>query len=226
VVTVNIVETYELALVYLGKVEVWAVNEVSLTVPRGQFLAILGPSSAGKSSLLNLIGAQQTASMGRVIVDGVSVTNLTGDERADFRRTRVGYVAQVTRLAPSLTVLRNVMLPLLPYARGMPYDLTTRARELLEALELGAHAGQLPSMLSEGQAQRVAIARALIARPALLLLDEPFLSLGRGTDGATLNLLDRLNRESGLSVILATRDQGVAEVADLIVRMDKGRLVS
>jgi len=164
--------------------------------------------------------------MGRVIVDGVSVTNLTGDERADFRRTRVGYVAQVTRLAPSLTVLRNVMLPLLPYARGMPYDLTTRARELLEALELGAHAGQLPSMLSEGQAQRVAIARALIARPALLLLDEPFLSLGRGTDGATLNLLDRLNRESGLSVILATRDQGVAEVADRIMRMDKGRLVS
>ncbi len=224
-VTVNIVEAYELARVYLGDVEVWAVNEVSLTVPRGQFVAVLGPSRAGKTTLLNLLAAQDVASLGRVIVDGMSVTNLTGDERADFRRQRVGYVAQVTRLVPSFSVLRNVMLPLLPYPREVPFDLTTRARELLDALELGGHAGQLPGMLSEGEAQRVAIARALIGHPPLLLMDEPYLNLGRGADGAVLNLLDRLNREIGLSVILATRDQGVAEVADRVVRMDKGKLV-
>ena len=223
-VTVNIVEAHDLARVYLGNVEVWGVNEVSLTVPRGQFLAILGPSRAGKSTLLNLLAAQDVASMGRVIVDGVSVTHLRGNELADFRRQRVGHVAQVTRLIPSLTVLRNVMLPLLPYRRACTFDLETRARELLIALELGAHAKQLPAMLSEGEAQRVSIARALINHPPLLLLDEPHLSLGRGADGAVLNLLDLLNREAGLSVILATRDQGVAEVADRVVRMEKGKL--
>lgn len=224
-VTINIVEAHELSRVFLGNVEVWAVNEVTLTVPRGQFVAVLGPSRSGKSSLLNLLGAQDVASMGRLVVDGVSVTNLRGDELADFRRQRVGHVAQVARLIPSLTVLRNVMVPLLPYRRALRFDLETRARELLDALDLGAHAAQMPAMLSEGEAQRVAIARALINTPPLLLLDEPFINLGRGADGAVLNLLDRLNREAGLSVILATREQGVAEVADRVVRMDKGRLL-
>jgi putative ABC transport system ATP-binding protein len=224
VATVNIVEAYGLARVYLGDVEVWAVNEVDLIVRRGEIVAILGPAGAGKTTLLNLIGGYDPPSMGRVIVDGVSVTNIQGNELADFRRERVGHVPQVVRMIPSLSVLRNVTLPLLPYARQVDFDVEARARELLVALGLGGREGQYPSALADGDLERAAIARALINHPPLLLLDEPSASLARDADGAVLNLLDRLNRDVNLSVILATRDQAVAEVADRVVRMDKGVL--
>lgn len=222
--TVNVVEAYGLARVFLGEVEVWAVNEIDLTVRRGEIVAILGPAGAGKTTLLNLLGAQDPPSLGRMVVDGVSVTNLRGNELADYRRERVGHVPQAPRMVPSLSVLRNVTLPLLPYRRQIDFDLEARARELLVALGLGGREAQYPSALADGDLERAAIARALINHPPLLLLDEPAASLGRGADGAVLNLLDRLNREYDLSVILATRDQGVAEVADRVVRMDKGLL--
>jgi ABC-type lipoprotein export system ATPase subunit len=204
---------------------VTALQEISLTVERGEFLAIVGPSGSGKTTLLNLIGALDRPTRGRVVVDGIDLGALRGDQLADFRRERIGFVFQLFHLVPDLTALENVMLPLIPYRRQLKFNLEQRARALLEAVGLENRMRHLPGQLSGGEQQRVAIARALIGNPKLLLADEPTGNLDSQTGKEIVELLRRLNREQGLTVIVTTHNLEIVAWSDRVVRLRDGRIV-
>ncbi|QWK09844.1 MAG: ABC transporter ATP-binding protein [Thermoflexus hugenholtzii] len=208
-----------------GAIRVTALQEISLTVERGEFLAIVGPSGSGKTTLLNLIGALDRPTRGRVVVDGIDLGALRGDQLADFRRERIGFVFQLFHLVPDLTALENVMLPLIPYRRQLKFNLEQRARALLEAVGLENRMRHLPGQLSGGEQQRVAIARALIGNPKLLLADEPTGNLDSQTGKEIIELLRRLNREQGLTVIVTTHNLEIVAWSDRVVRLRDGRIV-
>jgi ABC-type lipoprotein export system ATPase subunit len=208
-----------------GAIRVTALQEISLTVERGEFLAIVGPSGSGKTTLLNLIGALDRPTRGRVVVDGIDLGALRGDQLADFRRERIGFVFQLFHLVPDLTALENVMLPLIPYRRQLKFNLEQRARALLEAVGLENRMRHLPGQLSGGEQQRVAIARALIGNPKLLLADEPTGNLDSQTGKEIVELLRRLNREQGLTVIVTTHNLEIVTWSDRVVRLRDGRIV-
>ncbi len=208
-----------------GAIRVIALQEISLTVERGEFLAIVGPSGSGKTTLLNLIGALDRPTRGRVVVDGIDLGALRGDQLADFRRERIGFVFQLFHLVPDLTALENVMLPLIPYRRQLKFNLEQRARALLEAVGLENRMRHLPGQLSGGEQQRVAIARALIGNPKLLLADEPTGNLDSQTGKEIVELLRRLNREQGLTVIVTTHNPEIVAWSDRVVRLRDGRIV-
>jgi putative ABC transport system ATP-binding protein len=217
----DMVRTQDLTQVYLDGAEVWALDAVALRVPRGAFLALLGPSGAGKSTLLRILAGRERPTGGQVWVDGQELVRLRGDELAHYRRQVVGYLPHHPGLLEGLTLLENVALPLLPCRR--PGALEARAQELLATVGLGDRLGQRAEGLSAGERERVGLARALIARPPLLLLDEPQASLEGRWGGQVLGLLDRLNREEGLTILLATRDPQMAGLADRVLRLEEGR---
>lgn len=210
----------------IGPTQIIALHEVSLTIDRGEFLAVVGPSGSGKTTLLNLIGTLDVPTRGRVIVDGTDVSTLRGNVLADFRRTKVGFVFQLYNLVPILTALENVMLPLIPYRRGLDFELEARARELLEAVGLGKRLRHLPGQLSGGEQQRVAIARALINSPQIILADEPTGNLDSKAGEEIMALLRRLNRERNLTLVLVTHNEAIAAQADRVVYLQDGRLTS
>lgn len=210
----------------LGAARVVALRGVSLTVAPGEFLAIVGPSGSGKTTLLNLMGALDLPTRGRVVVDGVDLGTLKGDRLADFRRERIGFVFQLFHLIPDLTALENVMVPLIPYRHRLKFNLERRARELLEAVGLGDRWRHLPGQLSGGEQQRVAIARALIGNPRLLLADEPTGNLDSRTGGEIMDLLRRLNREHGLTLVVATHNPDIVAQADRVIRLRDGQIVA
>ena len=220
-----IVQTEALTKVYSDGVAIHALDNVSLSISPGEFLAITGPSGSGKSTLLNLIGTLDRPTSGLVVVDGVDVCTLKGDALADFRRAHIGFVFQLFNLVPSLTVLENVMLPLLPYRRGLSFDLRKRARELLAGLGLGERLSHLPGQLSGGEQQRVAIARALINYPRLILADEPTGNLDTNSGAEVVELLHQLNREQGITLVVVTHDAAIASRADGVVHLRDGRLL-
>jgi len=158
--TTPMITIERLSKVYIDGTEVRALDEVSMTVERGEFVAVMGPSGSGKSTLLNIIGTLDNPTSGKALVDGVNIGTLTGDAMADFRRANIGFVFQLFNLIPTLSVLENVMLPLIPYQQGLSFKLHDRARELLESVGLGHRLDHLPGQLSGGEQQRVAIARA------------------------------------------------------------------
>jgi macrolide transport system ATP-binding/permease protein len=212
--------------VYGRNAAVHALKEISLTVPAGEVLAIQGPSGSGKSTLLNLIGTLDQPTAGRIVVDGVAVDQLRGNALADFRREKIGFVFQMFNLVPTLTALENVMLPLLPYRRGLDFDLRQRAESLLAQMGLGDRLSHLPGQLSGGEQQRVAIARALINRPRLILADEPTGNLDSKRGQEILSLLRQLNQEQGITILLVTHDTAVAAQAGRIVQLQDGAVIS
>jgi macrolide transport system ATP-binding/permease protein len=212
--------------VYGRNATVHALKEISLTVPAGEVLAIQGPSGSGKSTLLNLIGTLDQPTAGRIVVDGVAVDQLRGNALADFRREKIGFVFQMFNLVPTLTALENVMLPLLPYRRGLNFDLRQRAQSLLAQMGLGDRLTHLPGQLSGGEQQRVAIARALINRPRLILADEPTGNLDSKRGQEILSLLRQLNQEQGITILLVTHDTAVAAQAGRIVQLQDGTVIS
>lgn len=219
-----IVTTENLTKVYGDGAEARALDGVSLEVGDGEFLAITGPSGSGKTTLLNLIGTLDHPTSGRVVVDGADVNTLRGDALADFRRQKIGFIFQLFNLVPMLTALENVMLPLLPYRRGLSFNLKERAQELLEVVGLGERLHHLPGQLSGGEQQRVAIARALVNHPRLILADEPTGNVDSKVGQEIVDLLRRLNRELGLTVVLVTHDVALAAQADRMVALRDGRL--
>jgi putative ABC transport system ATP-binding protein len=219
-----IVETENLTKVYADGASVRALDGVTLTVGEGEFLVVTGPSGSGKTTLLNLIGTLDRPTSGHVAVNGVDVSTLSGDALADFRREHIGFVFQLFNLIPVLTTLENVMLPLIPYRRGLPFNLGARAREMLEAVGLEKRLDHLPGQLSGGEQQRVAIARALINQPQVILADEPTGNVDSKAGEEIVGLLRRLNRESGLTVVLVTHNITVAAQADRVVRLRDGRV--
>ena len=221
-----IVKTENLGKVYADGAPVRALDGVTLTVGEGEFLAVTGPSGSGKTTLLNLIGTLDWPTSGCVVIDGVDVSTLTGDTLADFRREHIGFVFQLFNLIPVLTALVNVMLPLIPYRRGLAFNLEARAREMLEAMGLESRLDHLPGQLSGGEQQRVAIARALVNHPKVILADEPTGNVDSKTGEEIIGLLRKLNRELGVTILLTTHNTAIACQADSVVRLRDGRVDS
>jgi ABC-type lipoprotein export system ATPase subunit len=218
------VQTESLTKDYGDGTSVRALEDVSFSITTGEFIAIEGPSGSGKSTLLNLIGTLDYPTSGQIIIDGVDVNALKGNALADFRREKIGFVFQLFNLIPELTALENVLMPLLPYQRGLGFKLQDRARELLKNMGLSERLYHLPGQLSGGEQQRVAIARALINHPRLILADEPTGNLDTQNGADVVNLLRQLNREEGLALVLVTHDHLLAAQADRVLYLKDGRL--
>lgn len=200
-------------------VVIMAADDVNLEFAAGSSTALMGASGSGKSTLLHLMGAMDTPTAGRILIDGQEITALSARKLAAHRRS-IGFVFQRFHLLPALSVEANVMAPLLPYRTD--FDLRARARELIASVGLAGREDTLPSRLSGGQQQRVAIARALIGRPNLLLADEPTGNLDSTTGDEILNLLFDLRRDHGGTLIIATHDLRVAELCQFVVRVKDG----
>ena len=218
---VAVVEAVNLKKTYmLGKVPVEALRGVDLKVESGDFLAILGPSGSGKSTMLNLIGALDKPTEGKMLIDGVDISTLNDNQLADLRR-RVGFVFQFFNLIPRLTALGNVELSM-SIAGVNRAERRRRAEELLETVGLKERMNHKPAELSGGQQQRVAIARALANRPKFLLLDEPTGNIDSKTAHEIMTLIKRLNEEKGVTIIMVTHDQYLAREAKRVVQVFDG----
>jgi ABC-type lipoprotein export system ATPase subunit len=201
--------------------DVHAVEDVSLSIERGQFAALVGRSGCGKSTLLNLSGAMDFPTSGEVRIDGVKTTGLNDAGLTRLRRSKIGFVFQSFQLLPALSVVENVELPLMLAGQSTVRDIAAERLRWVDMLEL---AQRMPYQLSGGQMQRVAIARALVHSPALLLADEPTGNLDSATGDRILDLLRRLCNEQNAAIILATHSAEAANRADLVVRMRDGRI--
>lgn len=205
-----------------GDTEVRALDNVSFTVPKGQFVAIIGPSGSGKSTLLHIMGGVDTPTSGHVFVDGTDITQLDETALAIFRRRQIGLIYQFYNLIPILTVEENMTLPLLldgKKADKAHYD------NLVEKLGLENRLSHLPSELSGGQQQRVSIGRALMNNPAILLADEPTGNLDSKNSKEIIELLRRFNKELNQTVIIITHDERIALSADRIIAVEDGKIV-
>ena len=198
-----------------------ALNNLSLEVSRGEFVALVGRSGCGKSTLLSLAGAMDFPTSGTVLVDGVATTSLRDDALAKVRREKVGFIFQSFQLIHTLTVLENVELPLLLAGKRNPREI---ARERLAWVELDALGQRYPHQLSGGQMQRVAIARALVQDPAILLADEPTGNLDTSTATLILELLQLLTHQQNTATIMATHSVEAAALADVVVKMRDGQI--
>jgi putative ABC transport system ATP-binding protein len=206
-----------------GAGSVAAVAGLTLVVAAGEFVALVGPSGCGKSTLLHLCGAMDRPTSGRVQLDGVFLDSLDDDALTRVRRERVGFVFQAFNLLPTLTAMENVALPML--LRGMPAAAADRAAlDALARVGLDARARHVPAQLSGGEAQRVAIARAIAHAPALVVADEPTGSLDSDNGRRVLELLVGLNRDLGVTLLLATHAPQVAAAAGRVVQMRDGQL--
>lgn len=203
-----------------GMAKVVALNNVSIRVNEGDFIAIMGPSGSGKSTLLNVIGGLDYPSSGEVILDGERIDNLDENDFVDIRRNKIAYVFQQYHLLPSLTALENVMVPLT--FRGLEKG-EEKALEILKEVGLEGRAEHKPSQLSGGEQQRVAIARALVNLPSLVLADEPTGNMDQKTGGEILDLFHQLNKD-GRSIIMVTHDPGIAEHAKEIIVLQDGQI--
>jgi ABC-type lipoprotein export system ATPase subunit len=222
-----IVETRSLSKTYLvGGVRVAALEDVTLAVGEGRFVAVIGASGSGKSTLLNLLGGLDTPTAGTIEVGGALISAMDREALARYRRHVAGMIFQSFNLVPARTALENVELPLI-FAGVARAARRRRAAELLDRVGLAARAAHRPSELSGGEQQRVAVARALANGPRILLADEPTGNLDSRTSREIVGLLAGLNRDQGLTVVMVTHEEGLArEHADEVVRLRDGRVVA
>ncbi len=206
-----------------GENAVKALDNVSFSVPKGQFLAIIGASGSGKSTLLHIIGAVDKPTSGKVYLDGQDVYAQNEEQLAEFRRRRVGLIYQFYNLIPVLNVTENITLPVLMDGRKPDEE---RLDMILDALKLRGRENHLPNELSGGQQQRVSIGRALMNGPAVMLADEPTGNLDSGNSQEIMELLKKSNREYGQTLIVITHDEAIAAQADRIITLADGRIVS
>ena len=207
-----------------GKRHVTALDNLSLAIPRGEMVSIIGPSGSGKSTLLNLVGGLDRPTSGDVLVDGQALAGLPDDELTRVRRDKIGFIFQFFNLLPTLSCLENVGLPL--HLRGWPRQkVDERARELLTLVQLGHRLQHLPEELSGGERQRVAIARALSVYPPILLADEPTGNLDSRTGEDILALVRDLHARLGSTVVIVTHDMKVAESCARTIALRDGRIV-
>src|SRR5215207_1469793 len=207
----------------MGDVEVHALRGVSLTIPEGEFVAIMGASGSGKSTTMNIIGCLDRPTRGAYVLDGADVSGLSKDERADIRLRKLGFVFQGFNLLSRTSALENVELPML-YAGVEGAERRRRAAEALRAVGLVGREQNHPNQLSGGQQQRVAIARALVNDPKLILADEPTGALDSRTSVEVMEIFQRLNRERRITLVLVTHEQDIAAYADRVVVFKDGRI--
>lgn len=209
----------------LEKALTQALADVSLEIRAGERVCLMGPSGSGKSTLLNIIGCVDKASAGETIIDGEDTKNLSDARLSEFRNRTMGFIFQSFNLIPVLSVFENVEYPLL-LRRLAPRERRRRVDELLHKVGLAEYARRGPERLSGGQRQRVAIARALVTDPRLVIADEPTASLDHATGRSVMELMIAMNETAGSTLIFATHDPAVAELASRVVTMRDGRIVA
>lgn len=209
----------------LGKQTVTALRNISLTIRKGEFMALAGPSGSGKSTLLNLIGCIDTPTSGSILIEGQDISGKTPDELADLRLNMLGFVFQTFNLLPVLSAWENVEYPLLQQRDVAKKTRQERVRHYLNVVGLEPYAHHRPNELSGGQRQRVAIARALATRPSIVLADEPTANLDHKTGEGILRLMKDLNQEEGTTFIFSTHDARVMEMADRVIELVDGQIM-
>jgi putative ABC transport system ATP-binding protein len=221
----SLIKCRKLSRIYnRGVEEIRPLDELDLEIEAGGFVALMGPSGSGKTTLLNLLAGIDRPTSGELEVDGLSLGDLSRNRLADWRSEHVGYVFQLYNLVPVLTAYENIELPLLLH----PISSEERHRRVSAALDVVGIADRhahYPRQLSGGQEQRVAIARAIVTEPTLLLADEPTGDLDRESATAVMELLTRLNKEQGRTIVMVTHDAKTAEYADVLLHLEKGRLI-
>jgi len=215
----NVTKTYARG----DELKVEALRGVSLTIDPGQLIAIVGSSGSGKSTLLHCLGALDRPSTGKIVIDGQAIETFGDDALSAFRRRRLGFVFQFFNLVPTLSAIENVMLPALLDGRPAR-EIQSKAKDLLDLVGLGARANHKPGQLSGGEMQRVAIARAFVNEPALVLADEPTGNLDSKTGLIVLELLSRMVRERGQSVVMVTHDVKAASYGTRLITLKDGRV--
>lgn len=219
VIVENITKKYQ-----VGDEEITVLDGVNLRIAAGDFLVITGPSGAGKTTFLNLLGTLDEPSAGSILYDGVEAGALHPNQIADFRRAHIGFVFQFYNLIPQLSARENVMLPLLPNMKQLKFDLAERAAALLVQVGLDGKGEKYPYQLSGGEQQRVAIARALVNTPSLVLADEPTGNLDAEIGEQILHILQDVNRQQGVSVVLVTHNEGFIHFGTRVLRIGKTKL--
>ncbi|MEE0434061.1 MAG: ABC transporter ATP-binding protein [Peptococcaceae bacterium] len=206
-----------------GESEVRALDGINLTINSGEFVAIVGTSGSGKSTLLNMLGGLDNPSTGSVVIDGTEISTLSDEQLTIFRRRRIGFIFQNYNLIPTLNVWENIVFPIT--LDGQKPD-RTFIMEIVELLGLKEKLESLPNSLSGGQQQRVAIARALAAKPAIILADEPTGNLDSKTSDNVIGLLHTTSKRFHQTIVMITHNPDIAQLADRIVRIEDGRIVS
>lgn len=217
----NLVKTY-----VVGEVEVRALRGVSLDVQEGEFVAVTGPSGSGKSTLMHILGCLDRPTSGQYILDGQDVSQMSKDQLAEVRNKKIGFVFQGFNLLSRTSALDNVELPLLYRSKMKTSERRRLAMESLAAVGLEKRADHHPNQLSGGQQQRVAIARALITRPSILLADEPTGNLDSRTSVEVMGIFQRLNRDRGITVLVITHEQDIAEYGTRVIACRDGQIVA
>jgi len=220
----NIVECIDVQKTYQqGQVEVHALKDISLTIEKGEFLAVAGPSGSGKTTLLNLVGGLDVSDTGNIIVDGNAFDQMSPSQLANLRLHKVGFVFQAYNLIPVLSAAENVEFVML--LQGVPAkERRKRAKAILDDVGLEGKYDRRPSELSGGQQQRVAVARAIVSNPSIVLADEPTANLDSETGTGLLDMMKKMNREKNVTFIFSTHDNMVMEYAHRLILLHDGRL--
>jgi len=220
-----LLEIKDIVKIYrMGSVEVRALDGVSFSVEKGEYLSIMGRSGSGKSTMMNMLGCLDTPTSGSYLIEGFEVSNLSDSDLARIRNSRIGFVFQTFNLLPRYTAYQNVELPLL-YANVSAAERRLRVVEALSLVGLLDRIWHRPNELSGGQCQRVAVARALVNSPSILLADEPTGNLDTKVSDEIMALFDSLNREHGVTIVVVTHEPDIAEHADRIIELSDGRII-
>lgn len=221
----NAIELKEINKIYrTDEIETLALENVNLTIEKGEFVSVMGPSGCGKSTLLNIVGLLDEPTRGSVIIDNTTIGKMSDSKLAAFRNSKLGFVFQSFHLINSLNVLDNVELPLI-YRSMSASERQRRVREVLERVGLSHRLRHMPSQLSGGQCQRVAIARAIVGNPEIILADEPTGNLDSKMGAEVMDLLHSLNKEDGRTIMMVTHNEQQARQTDRIIRFFDGRQV-
>ena len=221
----NAIELKEINKIYrTDEIETLALENVNLTIEKGEFVSVMGPSGCGKSTLLNIVGLLDEPTSGSVIIDNTTIGKMSDSKLAAFRNSQLGFVFQSFHLINSLNVLDNVELPLI-YRSMSASERQRRVREVLERVGLSHRLRHMPSQLSGGQCQRVAIARAIVGNPEIILADEPTGNLDSKMGAEVMDLLHSLNKEDGRTIMMVTHNEQQARQTDRIIRFFDGRQV-